>query len=1051
MKLNHPVTDREVLMKDGTILVTRTDLKGRITYTNEAFVDISGFSEAELLGANHNVVRHPDMPPEAFADLWNTLKSGQPWRGLVKNRCKNGDYYWVEANVTPVHENGQLQGYLSARYAPSREQIRNAETLYELIKNKKASIRPQSWLDKLNFVKRLGVGAKLTFIAVLLIIPSLLLIGMLVHEKNNTIEFAEKELKGLEYVTPLFQLLSSVNTHRSLLAKDKVQSSSELLQIRKAITDHLNALNTLDSVYGTEFGTTESFLKIKQDWTRIESLSATDNVYKDHKALMKRIGSLIIDVADQSNLTLDPDVDSYYAMSLVTLRMPQLLDHLGELKALLERQPTDSSLEQIKGQVAVLDVQIDSQLEGIKHDLFAIYKANEDLKSVLADKEQRLYKELDKFRTGVAQKTSQSEYSSLVDEPLSNSAISALESVSDLFKTNNNLLKSLLEKRIAGFEQSKYSQLAVVLTVILLVSTLGFFIIRYIVNSLKGINNVFSQIGEGHFRNALNLDGCDELGDLLRGLQSMQVNLNVNISNTREQVIKSTRVEKALDNVNSSVMLANNNFEIIYMNKAVEAMFKNAEADIRKQLPDFDANKILGANIDIFHKNPAHQRSMLTQLESTHKSEITIGGRYLTVIANPVKDAEGIRIGTVVEWSDRTQEVKIEQEIAEIVEQVKAGELSSRIAMTGKVGFFATLSAGINELTDVIEQAFGDVARVMQALSGGDLTQRITTDYQGVYAQCKSDINETVDKLSEIVSHIRSSADFISNTSHEIASGNNNLSQRVETQASSLEETASSMEQLTGTVKNNAENSQQANQVANNARQLAEKGGNVVASAVSAMAEINESSNKIAEIIGVIDEIAFQTNLLALNASVEAARAGEHGRGFSVVATEVRNLAQRSAVAAKESKELIQSSVQKVRSGTEFVNETGTALQEIVTSVKRVGDIISEIASASIEQAQGIQQVNQAVSQMDEITQQNAALAEEASAASVSMSDQATTMADLLNFFKLDNHTPSRGDKPAVANSLPRQNKPGVSSTPLTSGPLSSYSSGLDKDGWEDF
>jgi methyl-accepting chemotaxis protein len=209
------------------------------------------------------------------------------------------------------------------------------------------------------------------------------------------------------------------------------------------------------------------------------------------------------------------------------------------------------------------------------------------------------------------------------------------------------------------------------------------------------------------------------------------------------------------------------------------------------------------------------------------------------------------------------------------------------------------------------------------------------------------------------------------------------------------------MAQLTYTVKINSENAQKANLVASNARELAENGGDVVTAAVAAMQEINQSSNRIADIIGVIDEIAFQTNLLALNASVEVARDGEQGRGFSVVATEVRNLAQRSATVARESKKLIQNSLQKVRAGSEFVNQTGTALHEIVTSVKIVGDIVAVIADASIEQSAGIAQVNQVVGQMDEITQQNAALAEQVSAASISMSELSTNMVELMSFFKL--------------------------------------------------
>lgn len=301
-----------------------------------------------------------------------------------------------------------------------------------------------------------------------------------------------------------------------------------------------------------------------------------------------------------------------------------------------------------------------------------------------------------------------------------------------------------------------------------------------------------------------------------------------------------------------------------------------------------------------------------------------------------------------------------------------------------------------------LEQIFKDVVRVMQNVSQGKLSDKIEGSYHGVYADCQNAINTTIDKLQEIVVQIRDAAEIISNSSQEIASGNNNLSSRAEQQASSLEQTASSMEQLTSSVQSNSENAQQANALSNNAKELAEKGGAIVRSAVSAMQEINESSNKIADIISVIDEIAFQTNLLALNASVEAARAGTHGRGFSVVATEVRNLAQRSATAAKESKELIQNSVGKVRMGTDHVNQAGDALNEIVEGVTRVVDTVAEIASASAEQSSGINQVNQAVGQMDEITQQNAALAEQASASSVSMSEQSKKMVDLLSFFRVD-------------------------------------------------
>ena len=358
----------------------------------------------------------------------------------------------------------------------------------------------------------------------------------------------------------------------------------------------------------------------------------------------------------------------------------------------------------------------------------------------------------------------------------------------------------------------------------------------------------------------------------------------------------------------------------------------------------------------------------------------------------------------------------IEGDIQAIVDSAKAGDLDRRIDLEGKDGFFRELSTGINELLETLSAVFGDIAGVMGTIAKGDLTQAMSGDYSGMFAEVKNDIDSTRDNLVDVVSKLRESADQVSTASEEIAAGNNSLSSRTEQQASALEETASSMEELTSTVRNNADNSQQANQVAATAQQAAERGGEVVGNAVDAMEEINVASSKIAEIISVIDEIAFQTNLLALNASVEAARAGEQGRGFAVVATEVRNLAGRSATAAKEIKELIQDSVEKVKVGAALVSESGETLGEIVDGVMKVGDIISEIAAASQEQSAGIDQINQAVTSMDELTQQNAALAEETSAAAASMTDKARDMSGMMGFFTV----PGGGTSNVVAHKAVR-------------------------------
>jgi methyl-accepting chemotaxis protein len=429
------------------------------------------------------------------------------------------------------------------------------------------------------------------------------------------------------------------------------------------------------------------------------------------------------------------------------------------------------------------------------------------------------------------------------------------------------------------------------------------------------------------------------------------VEFATDITAQRRQDEMNAAFKGALDNLSSNVMVADMNFDIIYANTAIRRLMDDAQPDLRKELPGFDSSRMIGANIDMFHKNPAHQRSMLGALTKTFSTETRMGGRTMRIVANPMLDGHGKRLGTVVEWTDRTVELAVEAEIEELVAAAAAGDLTQRMNLSGKAGVFAEIGRGINQLTD---------------------------------------------NMSEVVSRVKAAANEVSRGADEISQGNIDLSQRTEEQASSLEETASSMEEMTSTVRQNADNASKASQLATAAREQADKGGSVVNHAIRAMTEINDASKKIVDIIGVIDEIAFQTNLLALNAAVEAARAGEQGRGFAVVASEVRSLAGRSATAAKEIKGLIRDSVKRVEEGSLLVTQSGQTLELIVTSVKKVSDIIGEIAGASQEQSAGIEQVNKAVMQLDAMTQQNAALVEQASAASHSMAGQAKALHQMM-------------------------------------------------------
>lgn len=396
-------------------------------------------------------------------------------------------------------------------------------------------------------------------------------------------------------------------------------------------------------------------------------------------------------------------------------------------------------------------------------------------------------------------------------------------------------------------------------------------------------------------------------------------------------------------------------------------------------------------------------------------------------------EAEAARLAAEREQEEaqRRREQAIGAEIAALIDSVSKGELDRRIDLAGKDGFYKTMSEGVNRLTDTVQSVIGDVGDVLSALASGDLTKQVTRDYQGAFGKMKTDVNATSQRLAGIVGDITAAAETIASAAAEVSTGSTDLAERTEQQASSLEETAASMEELSGTVRSNADNAQRANRMAEDARRAAESGGGVAGSAIEAMKRIEDASRKITDIIGVIDEIAFQTNLLALNAAVEAARAGDAGRGFAVVAQEVRNLAQRSAQASKEIKALILDSDGQVKEGVDLVKRAGDALGGIVEGVSQVASLIAEMASASGEQASALDEINAAVAQMDEMTQKNAALVEETTAAAHAMADQARDLKDQIAFFKVDGRThaagaPRRAAMPTSAGSMQRTVSPTV-------------------------
>ena len=561
-------------------------------------------------------------------------------------------------------------------------------------------------------------------------------------------------------------------------------------------------------------------------------------------------------------------------------------------------------------------------------------------------------------------------------------------------------------KRIYEGAQERYGEMRNTTLIgsalgVALAIVIGLLIIRAIVRPAKHAAEIFERIGQGQLDSEIEINADDEMGRILRNLSDMQQRLAERLETERAQAAENRRIRDALEAVSGAVMIADADFGIIHINPAARRLFLSHEEAFQRDVPEFSAETVVGRSLDIFHRDSERVREILSSLTESHSASFKLGGRAIRLITSPIFNDEGERLGYVVEWEDRTEQVAAERDVEELVAAAADGDFARRMDVSKASGFFKVLGESVNKLMDVTDRNLKEVVRVLECLARGDLTERVEGEFRGAFAQLQEATNGSIEQLEQLIGQVRTAGDSIAGASSEISAGNTNLSQRTEEQAASLEETASSMEEMTTTVKQNADNARQANQLAQGAREVANKGGEKVREVVSSMNAITESARKIENIISVIDGIAFQTNILALNAAVEAARAGEQGRGFAVVAGEVRTLAQRSAEAAKEIKALITDSVRNVENGSSLVEDAGRTMEEIVNAIKRVTDIMSEISAASVEQSQGIEQVNATIAQLDEMTQQNAALVEQATAAAGSMEEQARLLMHAVSVFRL--------------------------------------------------
>ncbi|MCV9935786.1 methyl-accepting chemotaxis protein [Boseaceae bacterium BT-24-1] len=511
---------------------------------------------------------------------------------------------------------------------------------------------------------------------------------------------------------------------------------------------------------------------------------------------------------------------------------------------------------------------------------------------------------------------------------------------------------------------------------------LGWLTARSLTRPVAALREGMEKLSEGATGAVPGLARRDEIGDLSRALHQVQ-----------ENSIEAGRIRAALDGCRTCIMVCDAQDRVVYVNKSLLSFFSGAQEDFRAAFPGVSAKDMLGKVLELFAgpQGVPEARTM----------RVPLGRRVVALTLTTMIQPGGQRLGSTIEWRELTEELRAADEVAAVVAAAAGGDFSGRVPLAGKPEALQRIAEGINEINTIVEAATNEFAAVLSGLNEGDLTGRVDGAYDGRLGELKAGLNQTLARLTQTVSGIQVATAQVAATAGEIRAGAEDLAGRTEQSAAGLEETSATTGQLAVSIGQSASRSRAATALAGEAMAVAGSGQDAVAETIGAIGRMEQSSARIAEIVSVIDGIAFQTNLLALNAAVEAARAGDAGKGFAVVASEVRTLAQRSATAAKDIKGVIANSNAEVAEGVRLVRRTGETLGRIVTAVEQVSATVAEISQASAGQASDIAAMSRSVAAMDEATQQNAALAEQSAGSAASLAEQTEALRELAGFFQL--------------------------------------------------
>ncbi|WP_024937694.1 methyl-accepting chemotaxis protein [Xanthomonas arboricola] len=796
---------------------------------------------------------------------------------------------------------------------------------------------PQRWSSRWD---DLAIARKLGMIGILALAGLVIPVLLYSGKLNESVAISSNELRSY---APLGQMLGLIT---DLHAAHVDSGSAARAAATRADRDLQQLLATTATMPGFE-RSQKALLGLQQ---RHVASAAADG----YAAVSEQAFAALDALRDDSQLVYTPYIESYHLVVATLIYSPDATESLTRLDAASDPSQAADSRAMLREQLG----QLARSHARFRHELDKAMGLLEQPDPALADAART---ETTRATAALAALGTALDGSDANADTQWNAALDDLgQAMQALSSVSLQALQRQSERHLADARNAMWQAIAGLSLLAVLIAALGWYTLSRLTRNVRRAAAVAANIAQGQLGEHIAAPSRDETGQLLDNMRRMQEQLQ--------------RVLAA----QSEMAQRHDAGQISYRMDA--ETFPGAYATMVR-----DTNALVGTHIAVKMK--------LAQIMS----------RY--AIGDLSQDMDRLP-GEKAVFSDTMDAVKrnlfaMNSEIKLLAQAAANGDFSVRGDTQRFQHDFLAMVESLNQLMATADGNLGALSSVLRAIAAGDLTTRMHGDFHGVFAQMRDDANATVAQLADIVGRIQQSTDAINDAASEIAAGNQDLSQRTEQQAANLEETASSMEELTSTVRNNAEHARRANQLVVGAAAVASQGGTVVGEVVGTMAGIQAASRKIADIISVIDGIAFQTNILALNAAVEAARAGEQGRGFAVVASEVRTLAQRSAGAAKEIKQLIDDSVSRVEQGNVLVSQAGRTMQDIVDSVHSVTEIMHEISEASQQQSQGIEQVGQTIAQMDQATQQNAALVEEATAAARSMEAQAQQLRDAVSVFQL--------------------------------------------------